>query len=202
MQFRIKHTQIYISFTFLALLILFLSIGELNFCILSLSASLIHEFIHLFFIILFSGKISKINLSLFGADIVRHTQHSLTNVKEAVISFSAPVMNILIGIIIFWLNGFFTRFSVVNLTIGVFNILPFFNFDGGRGLKYLLSCRLSERVCDYIIIFLSVGVTIIFSFLSVYIFFNSSKNFILIFLSIYMIFSIIMSVRKKTKIKS
>ncbi len=201
MKFKIKDTEVAISFTFFGIILIFLTVGQLKICLYSLIASLIHEFIHIFFILIFKGKITRLKLSCFGADIKRAGEFNLSNPKEAIISFSAPLVNLIIAFVSYYLNDAFTDFTRVNLVIGVFNLLPFFSFDGGRGLKYLLEINLSKKTTYYILNILSVIVTALFSFISVYIFFHKYRNVMLIFLSVYMLVSLIYSLKKeKSKI--
>ncbi len=187
MRFKVKNTEINLSFTFFAVFIILLCIGELKICLYSLVASLIHEIVHIIFIGIFSGNITRISLSGFGANIVRGNDNLLSYYEEAVISFSAPVFNIIISLILFMLYKNLTIFAGVNLIIGLFNLLPYYDFDGGRGLMFLLKYFLSNDKAEKVLDVFSVTVTIIFSFVSVYIFFYHQRNITFIFLSIYMI---------------
>lgn len=187
MKFKVKNTEIYLSFTFFAVFLILLCVGQLKICLYSLVSSLIHETVHIIFILIFSGGISNITLSGFGANIKRTNEDLLTPLKEAVISLSAPVFNLLISFVSFLICKKSTPFGAVNMVIGLFNLLPYYTFDGGRGLSYLLKPLLTEKSNCVILDILSVCVTILFSFTSVYIFFHHNRNVTLLFLSIYMI---------------
>ena len=195
MRFKIKNTDVSISFTFFAVFLLSLVSDTFDIYLFSFIASLVHELVHIVFILLFGAHISKFSLTLFGGNIKRNTTKIIANPKEAVISFSAPVTNIVIGVVSLFINGKESVFAVVNLFIGIFNILPFYSFDGGRGLYYLITMKFSENVANTFLNITSITVTVAFSFISVFVFINYNKNYLLLILSVYMILSIIVSLK-------
>ena len=197
MRFKIKNTDVKISFSFFAIFLLSLVSDTFNIYLFSFIASLIHEFVHVVFILLFGAKISTISLTLFGGNIKRNTTKIINNPKEAVISFSAPVTNIVIGVVSLFITREASIFAIVNLFIGVFNILPFYSFDGGRGLYYLITIKFSDNVANVILNITSITVTVVFSFISVFSFINYNKNYLLLILCVYMIFSIIVGLKEQ-----
>ncbi len=199
MRFKVKNTEIYLSFTFFAVLLVLLCVGQLRICLYSLVSSLIHETVHIIFILIFSGGISSITISGFGANIKRTNDDLLKPSKEAIISFSAPVINLIVSLVLYLIYEKHTIFGTINMIIGIFNLLPYYTFDGGRGLDFLLKPLLSEKSIIIILDILSVCVTILFSFTSVYIFSNHSRNVTLLFLSIYMIANLFIHKTKVNK---
>lgn len=197
MRFKIRNTEVIISFTFFGIFIIFLSVGELKTCLYSFICSVIHELIHIFFIIIFKGKITRLRLSCFGADIVRTDDCLTDNFKEAIICWSAPLGNLLLGALATLISNNISDFTIINAVIGIFNLLPFYSFDGGRGLEFILRMILSEKTVYCILTVLSVMVTVFFSFISVYIFMSRNKNVLLVILSVYMLFSLIFSIKKQ-----
>lgn len=197
MRFKVKNTDVKISFSFFAVFLLSLVSDTFNIYLLSFIASLIHEFIHVVFILLFGAQIPEFSLTLFGGNIQRNATKIISNTKEAIISFSAPVTNIVIGVVSLSIVRQASIFAVVNLFIGIFNILPFCNFDGGRGLYYLITIKFSDNTANTILSFTSITVTVVFSFISVFVFINYNKNYLLLILSVYMILSIIVSLKEQ-----
>ncbi len=79
--------------------------------------------------------------------------------KELIIAAAGPLVNFVLAGFLFmftgppvellqtgWPNGWLTLFQgvlVVNLIMGLFNLLPIFPMDGGRMLRAFLTCRLS-----------------------------------------------------------
>ncbi len=199
MKFKVKNTEITLSFTFFAVFLILMCVGELKICLYSLIASLIHEIIHIIFICIFTGGISKIILSGFGANIVRNDNNLLSDFKESIISFSAPVFNIIVGLFFFLFYNKLTIFAEVNLIIGILNLLPYYNFDGGRGLMFLLKYFITSEKTEYVVLIFSIMVTTVFSFISVYILFHYKGNVTLIFLSAYMILNFFVRLKPNVK---
>ena len=189
MKFKIKNTTVTISFSFLLLFLYFSLTNNLDVYINSLMASLLHEFVHIFFIILYKENVAKITFNIFGGKIEKANKKIISNNKEAIINLSAPLFNIIVGLISLLINRN-SRWGVVNLFIGCFNILPFSFFDGGRGLYFLLSDKFSEKTSKKLITIISVMITVIFTAISVYIFLNHYKNYSLVLMSLYMIISV------------
>lgn len=189
MQFKIKNTDVKISFSFFAVYLIFLCTGKGKIFLITFVTALIHELIHIQFIYLFGASVSEISLSLFGATIKRCSDSEISNIKEAVINYSAPITNVVIGVVSVLLGGEST-WATVNIITGLFNLLPFYFFDGGRGLYFSLSAMFSDRTCERILTVTSVIITVVFCFFAVYIFFAKDRNFLYILLSIYMIFAV------------
>lgn len=183
MKFKVKNAEFYLSFTFFSVILMLLCIGKFEICLFSLIASLLHEAIHIFCIISLGGNISKLTLTGFGANIVRG-ERSLPDFKEAIISFSAPLFNLILALV---LSNEMPYFATVNFIMGLFNLLPYYDFDGGRGLSYILKYFISTKKINILLDVLSVTVTALFVFLGVYIFFKHRRNITIILIGCYMI---------------
>ncbi len=196
MQFKIKNTEYKISFSFFALLLLLLTLADNHLYFICILSAFVHELVHLFFIYKFSSAPKKVSFTLFGADIVRGVlTHSETK-YEVLINVSAPIFNILIGLFFLlfykWFKGqMLVNISIINFSLGIFNLIPFYNFDGGNALRCILLKATNERWAEIILMVVSIIVTVIFSFFSVYIFYNFQHNITLVFVSVYMILSIL-----------
>lgn len=197
MQFKIKNTTYKISFTFLALLLLALTSNQNYRILLFMLFAIAHEIVHLIFIFIFSIPPETIVFSLFGANISRKTATTKSINSEIIINLSAPVFNIITGAFFQLLsenyinNKLFNEIATVNYCLGFFNLMPFYSLDGGNALKYVLLSFINEKQSENILFVLSLLVTMIFSFLSVYIFLNYQQNYSLIIMCIYMFLSII-----------
>lgn len=196
MQFKIKNTLYEISFSFFALILLLLTFSKDKSNLMVFLFAFLHELVHLFFIYKYSLAPKKVSFSLFGANIIREVRVHNNIKQELLINLSAPLFNLFSGIIFYFLNIFkgnsiILNLSLINTVLGLFNLIPFYNFDGGNALKCILSDRISEKTTEIIMLFISIIITLFFSFASVYIFFNFQHNVTLIFVSFYMIFSIV-----------
>ncbi len=196
MRFKIKNTVYEIHFTFFALILLTLTVSYKYYLVL-LSA-VMHELTHLIFIYLFSSAPKKVTFTLFGADILRDITAMHNYTSEVIINISAPLLNIALGVLCslmsscaFVYRNLINEIAVINISMGIFNLLPFYSFDGGNALKYFLLKSLNETKTEKALTFTSVLVAVIFSFLSVYMIFMYKNNISLIIVSFYMFFCII-----------
>jgi Zn-dependent protease len=196
MQFKIKNTTYKISFTFLALILFVLTTNKSGTIFLLLLFAILHEIVHLIFIYRFSVAPKKVGFTVLGANISRGL--SLTNNinSEIIINLSAPVFNIVTGVFFQLLsisdyNQIFTEIAEVNFALGFFNLIPFHNFDGGATLKYILLKYIDEIKTEQILTWVSLIITVTFSFISIHIFLNYKHNFSLFLMCIYMFISII-----------
>jgi membrane-associated protease RseP (regulator of RpoE activity) len=188
MHFKIKSVTVNISFTFFAVILLIICFETNDILLISLVSSLFHELVHIIFILICGGEIGEFSLALFGAKISRKQNLKMTNIKESIISLSAPATNIIVGALMHLLG--YEIIGIVNITIGIFNILPFYDFDGGRGLFYILSNHLDHLKIVKIINTTSVLSVILIATFTVTLFFNQKNGISMLFLNIYMIFSL------------
>lgn len=198
MRFKIKSTEIEISFTFFAVYFIFLGYGKGEIFVYSLVASLIHECVHIGLILLFGAHISAVSLTAAGGNIVRKRGEPVSSFKEGLISISAPVFNICLGFVFLCFNKN-SMFATVNIMLGCFNALPFFSLDGGRALYYFLSPFFTENALQKILTVSSGIVAVCFAFLSVYVFFYHNRNYLLVFMSLFMVISLVVKEYKDIK---
>ena len=196
MQFKIKNTTYKISFTFLALILFVLTTNKSRTLVLLLLFAILHEMVHLIFIYRFSVAPEKVDFTLLGANISRGLSVTNNINSEIIINLSAPVFNIATGAFFQLLsiseyNLIFTEIAQVNFTLGFFNLIPFHTFDGGATLKYILLKHIDEIKTEQILTWVSLIITVTFSFISIHIFLNYKHNFSLFLMCIYMFISII-----------
>lgn len=198
MQFKIKNTTYKISFTFLALILYVLTVNKSRALGFVLIFALLHETVHLIFIYSFSVAPESFSLNLLGANIKRGIASSVNINSEIIINASAPVFNIFTGALFYLLSGnisvykdIFTEAANVNFILGLFNLIPFYTFDGGNTLKFILLKFFNEKLTEQIITTVSLIVTVAFSFISIHIFLNYQHNYSLIIICVYMFLSII-----------
>lgn len=163
MKFKIGKTYVNISFSFFALILLSCVWNDSGVFFVSIAVSFFHELVHLFFIIIFGASVSEIRFSVAGGEIVRGND-ALTSCREAIISLSAPLTNIFIGMAMLMIDND-NLWGEVNLVVGAFNLLPYDTFDGGRGIRLLLQGRIDNKALDFIIAVSSF--LICFSFLAI-----------------------------------
>ncbi len=195
MKFKVKNTELIFSFSFFALLAIFTATKNAQILYISFTTSFIHEIIHLLFILLTGAGVECIKFSLFGGNIKRTAIH-LSDYKEAIISLSAPLYNIIIGLILL-LHNKNSIWGQVNLLTGLFNITPFYNFDGGRGIYYLLRSKVKTSRLKMIATFLSVLIFLFFLLINIYLITSDKINITLCFVCAFMFFSLISNYLKQ-----
>ena len=169
MQFKIKNTTFHIIFSFLILILLTLTADKTKTFIVLLLFAILHEMVHLIFIYCLSLPPLKVSFTILGANIKRGQSVSNDIDSEILINLSAPVFNIITGVIFYFISE---EISTVNFVLGFFNLIPFYTFDGGNALKYIFLKFLSEKKTEQVLTLVSLLITVTFSFLSLYIFLN------------------------------
>lgn len=194
---RFKETKIHVSFFFgltVALMGLFDKTGSVFFCLLS---GIIHEAGHLTVLLLSREKPKDIYITPFGMRIERREENLTKISREILCAFAGPLVNILAWIVF---KG--SDFSEINLTIGLFNLLPCEPLDGNKILENFLKLKFSQEATDKISLIVScitVFPVAVFGFI---ILFRSRYNFSLLLISFYMIFFIAIKNTNKKPLRS
>ena len=200
MKFNIKGTEVYISFTFFIAFAVVLLNGNLKFYFVVLVFSVLHEFVHIVFLMMYGFPIRRIALSIFGGNISRD-KNSGEYIKEAIINLSAPIVNIVIGVVLLCSDNY-KEWGNINLFIGAFNICPFYNFDGGRGLHNILIKVLGRARADIAIYVSSILVLVGFVFANIAVIAMKKPNIIFIAINIYLISCFAVNLFKKDTLKA
>lgn len=196
MQFKFGNTRIIISFTFFALIIILISLNKTEFLYSTIIFAILHEIGHLLALKHFKISIEEFKVSLFGGNIKILNNNKIQYYQNAIISFCGPLVNLFFFVLfyllnIFLKNKFINEIYVINLVLAAFNLLPFYNFDGGKILASILMNFLQEKTVNYIITITSFIILIPFTYLAVYIFMLDSKNFYLLVSAVLMLLTII-----------
>lgn len=196
MQFKFGNTRIIISFTFFALIIILISLNKTEFLYSTIIFAILHEIGHLLALKHFKISIEEFKISLFGGNIKILNNNKIQYYQNAIISFCGPLVNLFFFVLfyllnIFLKNKFINEIYVINLVLAAFNLLPFYNFDGGKILASILMNFLQEKTVNYIITITSFIILIPFTYLAVYIFMLDSKNFYLLVSAVLMLLTII-----------
>ena len=118
-------------------------------------------------------------------------------IQDILINFSGPFVNILISIFCYFLNVLvyspkLVDITAVNAVLGIYNLLPFYNFDGGKILEILLKIKLSKKLSEDISTTVSILILIPFIYFSFTIFFQNKSNFYFIIVTLLMLLAIIL----------
>jgi stage IV sporulation protein FB len=105
---------------------------------------LIHEFCHIILARVYKLKVKNIELFPFGGVARIDNLDYVGTSKEIVITIAGPLFNLLAAMLLFFLTVWgisvpYQDYIInVNLTLGIFNLLPGMPLDGGRILRALL----------------------------------------------------------------
>lgn len=189
LEFLLKNYKIKLSFSFFAVLAVLLFFGD-NFAVITaLLCCFLHEFGHMIMMYKFSVPITEITLYGGGIKLKCDTDRLYSRKSEICVLLAGAAVNILC---FFIFKGFLKQFAYTSLVLGLFNLLPFKYFDGGRVLKLIFEDSISVymnsayRVLRSLIILVTVCVII-------FMIYKGITNLSLIITLIYIILSEILS---------
>lgn len=154
MKLKIFNTEIYVSFLFAAVVAFMLVIDRTGLMIPTIFAVLIHEMGHLFAMWIMECAPKSIRLIPASVQIVR--AFSPKPHGETAIALTGPLCNI-VTFFTLWLNYLVfgnetvLRFALLNLILGIFNLLPVKGLDGGTLLYGILCRRIEEYRADRVL---------------------------------------------------
>lgn len=133
--FKMGDIRLSFEFGFFAVLALFCLLDAPELALSAICACIIHECGHILSTVLCGIKINKIIFWTGGVKI--QTDSRLTSLSSDIfILLSGPFFN-LISAGFYYLSGCYSPFSV-HLVLGLFNLLPFSNLDGGAVIRKVL----------------------------------------------------------------
>ncbi len=179
-KFKFLGVRIEVSFLFICLVTFILTIDrylELFWCVLF---AIIHEFFHLFFMILFKNFPKLIRIQISGITIV--VNREVEYFKQFIILISGCFGNLILALICFLLH--FSFGFLINLCLAFFNLLPHEKLDGGQLLELFLQNKVKISLLMKILNFCSKISIMITFFIAIFFVLNYGNFFILIFLTI------------------
>lgn len=185
---------------FFGIICLMLYIDKSGLMLPTLLATLTHEFGHLLALLLLKHKPQKVILKVGAVLIVGN--FNLTPLGELFLNLAGPFINLIL-FLTFWYAchpyniPFITNFALINLVLGIFNLLPVTGLDGGSILYLLLSKKLNHNTLNLTCLLLSLSAAVFILFFGVKVFINTKTNPSLILLGLYLILSILISKKQK-----
>lgn len=155
------NTEIKLSLSFVLVLLTMLIVCDEKIVMLCLTASLLHECGHLFFMLLYGEKILSIDFGAFGVRIERACNTSLSYKKEAIVALGGILINFFLAflsIIYYYLMKSQTAliFALINLLTALFNCIPVYVLDMGRALKCVLMLISDEAESERVLSIISI----------------------------------------------
>lgn len=146
MRFKLFGTEFYVSFLFTAVITAMLAFDRTGFILPLLFAVLIHEAGHLAAMWILDCAPKRVRLVPAAVEIT--TKINSGGKYEIIIALCGPLVNLLlfatlfVNYLAFGNEGYLTV-GLINLLIGLFNLLPVTGLDGGTVLFNIL-CRKTE----------------------------------------------------------
>lgn len=182
-ELKLKKTLLRLDFSFFAVIALFLFLDSSGFGLSALSACGLHELSHLAVMTAFG--ISPEMITFYGAGIritSSKTEHAGSFARILILSAGCAAN--FTAFALFWMNGE-PAAALINLFIGIFNLLPVGELDGAALLKTLLIriCA-PENVDRYM---KAAGILSALTILSAVILLSGGVSFTLITTALYII---------------
>ena len=183
-----SNKKLIIDFTFFTAIALFFYFDDTGIGFLSIAACIIHEIGHVFALAI--KKKSLFSLTFYGGGIKMGYEKNAET--PLIILMSGSLLNLIVFAVLYYLfQGNYTLkiFAVLNLIIGVFNLLPLKYFDGGRIFEKVLVVFVPMKVANFIIK-IKDKITVFFVIiLSIYIITFFNVNISVLLVVIYIIFT-------------
>ena len=179
-----------------AIMVLALFLTHSYLSLAALLAAFLHELGHIITAKIYSIPLGELKLSIFGASLTPKAM-LCSYKKEIILCFSGPLVNLISALIFSPFlktdNAFFSLFISASLFLGILNLLPIYEFDGGRILFCILSTRYSLKIATNTIKITSFFLIFTLWSLSVYLLLRLSSSISLFIFSISLFSKIFLS---------
>lgn len=191
MKFQIRGCTFQVSFSFFALIALFLLLDGTSVAVYGILASVLHELGHVVMMFWKHSAPNQVVFAPFRVDILDHNRQRHSYRTDIAILLAGPCANLLcfgISLLCFVFGGFdhFLLFGYMNLIVGLFNLLPVGPLDGGQVLFALLAPRIGIRKSEIIRQIVSFVILLPIALLGFLVLLDSKYNCSLLFLSYYL----------------
>lgn len=186
MEFTAGRLKIKADFSFFAVIALLLMLNsEIN-IISAFSVCFIHETGHLIPMIITGEKIRLIRFYGAGIRIVNEKNPFRAFYKDMIILWGGSITNFAAAAVSAVLCGGMNIFSVMNIVTGIFNLLPYRNFDGGEILMMLIEYYGSENMKYHIHIIMRITGGMVSLLIVLFFYFSGMSNITLIITVLYL----------------
>lgn len=195
---RLKVTFDYTTAAFLCAAVIMCS--DYKF-VLAVIFTVLHEAGHIIAMLCLGSEEIQIHVNLFNVAIKDKARGLRSYKRDIAIICAGPSVNIVLFVALFAVyNRFGTQFfyncAMLNLALGVFNLLPFESTDGGQ-LLYIMLCRIfSLKTAHLIMTVITVILLVPVAVLGFCVLLRSRYNYTLLFAAVYLMGLVIM---KKSK---
>ena len=197
MRFKIFGTEIYISFLFAATVSFLLLTDRTGMALPCLFAVLMHEIGHLFCMWVLDN--SPKSVRLIPASVQITSSFSGSYKKDLTVALMGPCVNIILFLTLYlnylvYHNQSTLYYAIINLIIGLFNLLPVKGLDGGTILFCLLSKRYDYNKCCLVIKILTFAIAVVTLITAIILTINGKINISLYIIAIYLFIAVLLKI--------
>lgn len=190
MRFKLFGTEIYISFLFAAIITAMLAVDRTGMVIPALFAVFMHEIGHLFAMWVLECAPKQIKLIPASVQIVSSMTKKIKN--DIIIAACGPAVNLIIFISLYinyesFKNELTLYYALINLVIGLFNLIPVTGLDGGTILYSILCRKLNPNKAMLILRIITLLIAAIVLFFAVWLALQGKINISLFIIGIYLL---------------
>ena len=189
-KFKFLNTKINISFYFVALITILLNFDKSRVFLIAFISIILHEIGHIVAMVLQSQKIREIKFGAFCIDIVNSSKNTIFTM------LSGSLSNFIFAIIFlifynFSREAFFKFAALQGMYVGVFNLMPILDLDGGQIIFYFLSRKFKYETAERALTLISFAFLTPIAVLGFLILLESKNNFSLLLLACYLMFCLV-----------
>ncbi len=197
MKFKLLNTEIYVSFLFVAVVTLMLATDKTGLALPVILAVAMHESGHLFAMWLLESAPKSIRLIPASVQITRSINGKYKN--DILIAVAGPVVNlVLFGTLYVNFLAFKSEtvlyYSLINLIVGAFNLLPVTGLDGGTALFSLLAKKYDINKALLVLRIITLILATAVTFLAVTLTIRGQLNISVYIVAIYLFVSVIIKI--------
>ena len=197
MRFKIFGTEIYISFLFAVVISIMLLTDKTGMALPCLFAVLMHEIGHLFCMWVLDN--SPKSVKLIPASVQITSSFSGSYKKDLTVALMGPCVNFILFFTLYlnylvFHNETTLYYAVINLIIGLFNMLPVKGLDGGTILFCILSKKYDFNRCCLIIKLLTFAIAIITLITAITLTLNGKINISLYIIATYLFITVLLKI--------
>lgn len=181
MTLQISKITVKIDFWFVAIITLMLILFPESLAAVCFGMCILHEAGHLTAMLICGKKAEEIDLGYFGMRIVTDKRF-LSPFREAVVAFAGPFVNLVFSVLFYAFGK--NDIATVNLSLGIFNLLPVTMLDGGHIIStFFPDSKLHRKLS----LACACGLLTVGIFVAVY----TKENFTIMIVALYLLLGII-----------
>lgn len=197
MKLRIFGTDVYISFLFAATITLMLVSDKTGLALPTLFAVTMHELGHLFVMWLLEKTPNSIRLIPASVQITKSISSNYKN--DILIALSGPIVNIFLFLTLYinysaFKNQSVLYYSLINLIVGMFNLLPVTGLDGGTALFSAIAKKSDINKAMLILKIITIGIATVVLFFAVSLTVKGQINISVYIVAIYLFISVVIKI--------